>query len=233
MVAVWRVALLERSGCGADIMTLRFAKPAGYTFRAGQWLRLTLETPEGPQARTFSIAAAPGDDWLEMTTRASASAFKVALSELSPGDEVEIGPPGGRLSLPTASDPCFLAGGVGVTPVRSMLRHAVAEGGTFSDAVVFLGNRDASCEPYAEEFLAMRPSGVRTVRVLERPPEGWEGESGFISPATISKHVSGVESRTFVVAGPPKMVIAMQHVLDELEVPTSHRTVESFGRAEA
>ena len=73
----------------------------------------------------------------------------------------------------------FLVGGVGITPVRSMLRDACAAGRVFEDALLFYGNRDASCVPFEAEFAAMRPNGVRTVLCFELPPAGWTGESGI------------------------------------------------------
>ena len=65
-----------------DIVSVMLARPAGYGFSAGQWFRMSIETAEGDDVRTFSHAAAPADDWIEATTRLSGSAFKHALARL-------------------------------------------------------------------------------------------------------------------------------------------------------
>jgi len=215
--------------CG-EIATLTLARPDGFEFHSAQWLRLTLETSEGPVTKTFTIASAPADDWLEVTTRLSGSPFKTALARLTAGFEVEISGPGGRVSLPAhVREVVFLAGGVGITPVRSMLRDALNAGRTFSDALILYGNRDPSCVAYAEELAAMKPAGVRVVDVFEVAPEGWDGPRGFITAATVLQSVDPSGDRLFYVTGPPVMVGAMERVLDEVGVPVDRRVVESFG----
>lgn len=231
MTASFHVPIIAHERCGEDIITLRLKRPEEYEFRAGQWFRLVLQTPEGDEARTFSHASAPADPWLELTTRLSASAFKQTLAGLVLGDLVTVGPPGGRFSLPQDADALtFLVGGVGITPVRSMLRDAMQAGRTFADALVIFGNRDASCEPYVNEMLSMKSSGVRVVRVLERPGPDWRGESGLVNAELLGRHGALGGSRSFVVAGPPVMVEAMLGVLDEVGVERDSVRFESFGK---
>ena len=224
------VELLERHGCGADVATFRFSRPEELEFRAGQWLTLELVVDGGPIAETFTICSAPVDEYLEFTTRLSGSAYKNALSGLAPGDSAFVAGPGGRLSLPPGeSRLAFLVGGVGITPVRSMLRQACAKGARFDDAVVFFGNRDASCVPFADEFSAMAAHGVRTVVCIEHPSRDWGGESGFINAQIVRRHLPVDDGRPYFVTGPPPMVAAMEGVLDDLSVPGSLRIIERFG----
>lgn len=231
MAVPFRVAVISLKRCGADIVTLRLERPEDYTFKAGQWFRLTLQTSEGEQTRTFSHASAPADSWLELTTRLSASSFKQALAFLVPGNSVHVGAPGGRFSLPQDADSLtFLVGGVGITPVRSMLRDALQVGRTFSDALVVLGNRDVSCEPYVRELLSMKGAGVRVVRVLEHPDQDWPGERGLVNADLLRRHAALSGARSFVVAGPPVMVEAMLGVLEEVGIDRESVRFESFGR---
>jgi len=226
------VELLAKEPCGDDILISRFSRPEGYSFRAGQWFRLFLETAEGETGQTFSLCSTPADSVLEMTTRLSGSAFKNALAALEPGATVEVSGPGGRLAIPEAARTiAFLVGGVGITPVRSMLRDACQSGRVFEDAVLFYGNREEGCAPFAEEFSAMGDIGVRLVLCFERAGEGWQGERGFITAETVRRHVDPLDGRPFLVAGPPVMVEVMERVLDELGVGDSSRIVEHFGQA--
>jgi ferredoxin-NADP reductase len=224
------VEFLGKQMCGEDIVTCRIARPEGYSFAAGQWFRLTIPTAEGPEVHTFSHCSAPGDEVLEMTTRLSPSTYKVALAALEPGTAVRIAGPGGRLALPAdAPRVCFLIGGVGITPVRSILRDVQQTGRTFDDALLLFGNRDEECVPFAEEFEAMAAIGVRTVICFERATESWAGERGFIGAQTVRRHLDPDDGRPFMVAGPPVMVGAMERVMDELGIDAPRRLVERFG----
>lgn len=230
MSATYKVAVLDQTRCGADVVMMRLERPRDYAFAPGQWLRLTLETRDGEETKTFSNAAARGDDWLELATRLSGSAFKDALAALEPGDPVGLLGPGGRLSLPDAADRvAFLIGGVGVTPARGILRDAVQRGHVFADALVIYGNRDQTCVPYLEELRAMRSIGVRVVPVYERPDADWTGDRGFITAETVRRQLDTADGRPFFVSGPPVMVAAIKTVLDELGIAEDRRRIEWFG----
>lgn len=230
MPARHEAVLLGHVPCGADVITMRFSRPDGFDFAAGQWLILTLETAEGRQTKTFTICSAPSDDYLEITTRLSGSAFKKALAALGQGEHVVIQGPGGHLSIPANLERvCFLAGGVGITPVRSMLRDAAHNGRRFADALLVYGNRDAECVPFADEFALMASNGVRMSLCYEHPPEGWQGASGFISAELVRDLLTELDGVTFYVTGPPVMVSAMERVLDQLKVADEYRVIERFG----
>lgn len=227
----YEVRFIESEACAADVVSFRFTRPGSYTFVAGQWFRLSLDTAEGSQTKTFTHSSAPTDEYIELTTRLSGSAFKNALGALSAGDTVNIAGPGGHLTLPSGDRVAFLVGGTGITPVRSMLRDAATRGRVFDDALLLYGNRDSSCVPFASEFAAMADIGVRMVLCFERPDDGWEGERGFITADTVRRHLDLSDGRPFVVAGPPVMVAAMERVLDDLSIPDSRRLVERYGPA--
>jgi len=229
-VETFGAKVIQITRCGDAILTMQLERPDGYGFRSGQWFRLYLDTPQGEEVRTFSHASTGQDHWIELTTRLSSSGFKQALAITEVGRVLRVSGPGGRLALPSdAQKLAFLVGGVGITPVRSLLRDAQQAGRKFTEAVVLYGNRDASCEPYLDELLAMRDIGVEVVRVLEHPPQGWTGERGFITAQIVRGHVDAPDGRPFVVAGPPVMVETMALVLDEIGVDTSQRIVEAFG----
>jgi ferredoxin-NADP reductase len=219
---------LERA-C-ADVVVARVERPPGYEFRPGQWFRATIETDEGPQTRTFSHASAPGDEELEFATRLSPSAFKRALAQASPGDRVTVAGPGGRTFLPEGSrNVVFLTGGVGITPVRGIVRAAAREGDGYDDALIVYGNRDMTCAPYAEELASYRSSGVRLVSVFEDAPEGGDYELGRITAELLVRIGAQADGRPFFISGPPLMITAMAGVLDAFGVPEEDRVVEAFG----
>ncbi len=222
--------LLDARMCGTDVLIARFERPAGYSFQAGQWMRVTLATGEEEQTRTLSHANSPADDWLEIATRLSSSTFKQALVALQVGEIVQITGPGGRFALPPdVQRVAFLIGGVGVTPVRSMLRDAWQSGRTFEDAPVLYGNRSPDCAPYLDELNDMAAIGVRVIPVFEKAPADAAVETGFVTAELVHRYVTEADTCAFVVAGPPVMTEAMEAVLDRVGVPLENRFVERFG----
>jgi glycine betaine catabolism B len=225
----YRIAFRMKAAC-ERVTGFRFDKPAGYDFVAGQYFRLTLPTSEGEQTKSFSHASAPMDPFIEMATRMSGSPFKNALSELVRGDEVTIEGPYGRLVLPPdVTRACFLVGGVGVTPARSIIRDA-EQRRTGLRMRLFYGNHDQACIPYSGEFAEYERKDRRfkVVHVLEDPLPGWSGERGFITAELVRRYMDPLDGWHFFLSGPPLMVTAMRQVLEELGVTPERASIEDF-----
>jgi ferredoxin-NADP reductase len=222
------VTVLETIRC-EDTLTLRFERPDSWDFSPGQYFTLYLQTSDGREGKPFSLASSPLDSWIEMTTRLSSSAFKKALARLESGERVEVRGPAGRFGLAEgATRPVFLAGGVGITPVMSILRHA-RDTGRELDATLFYGNVAGTCIPYEDELAALGEY-VETIHVIEQASPDWPGRRGFIRAGIVAEHVPDLPECGYYVTGPPAMVGAMDSVLDELGIPPSQRHVEAFGR---
>lgn len=225
-----RVELLGSDTCGGDLITLRFSKPDGFAYRAGQWVSLSIETPQGEEHRTLSLASAPDDPYLEVLTRLSASAFKVTLGQMRVGDTADITGPGGRLAVPEgARAVVFLAGGTGISPIRGILRDRGSRGEAFDDAMLVYGNRTPECAPFLAELQQLQRIGLHVVPVYEQAPSDWEGERGFITADLLRRIGAAGDDRVYITAGPPAMVAAISGILDELGVPDEARVVERFG----
>lgn len=230
MAQGYDVTYEDRAWCGEDIATFRFTRPEGYNFSAGQWLTLSLDTVDGRQTETFSHCSAPSDPYLELATRRSPSAFKGALFSLEPGQHVHLGGPGGRMHLqPGVDRVAFLIGGVGITPIRCILRDTKQRRRRFADALLLFGNRDEACVPFGEELGEMSGIGLRLVLAYEHPSPTWQGERGFITAEMVRRHVDPEDGRPFMITGPPPMVAAMEKVLDDLGIPGERRIIERFG----
>lgn len=211
-----------------DVLSVRLERPSGYSFAAGQYLMLTLQTRKGAETKPFSHSSATSDPYLEVTTRLSGSSFKAAIAALEIGDRVVIAGPAGRLALPEEAERvAFLVGGVGITPVISMLRSQPA--GRAAGQVLFYGNREPACIPFVDEIAACEREGLTVVHVLESAGDDWDGERGFITPELVRRHLDPVEDWLFIVAGPPVMVTAMEATLAALDVPASRARIERFG----
>jgi len=124
------VKLKDRFSVAEGTLALQFEKPANFIFRSGQSIDLTLRNPSETDAegnvRTFSIASSPEEDLLMVATRMRDSTFKRELAKMPLDTEIIITVASGGLVLHnnSARTAIFLAGGIGVTPIRSILVHA-------------------------------------------------------------------------------------------------------------
>lgn len=230
--AKFTTTFLEKVPMSGDLASFRFAKPEGFEYIAGQWFVLSIPSPSGTLAKPFTYSSSPTEPFLMMTTRLSGSDYKNALDALQPGAEVGMEGPGGRFTLDPARDRvAFLAGGVGVTPIRSMLRFlADSPGAARPQLVAFYGNLDEAHIPFAEEFVEFEQKlGLRTVHVLMQPSEAWTGHKGFITADVLKAELDDPGAWTFYTSGPPPMIEAMKKVLDTCDVPAGNQIFEYFG----
>ena len=172
--------------------------------------------------RHISVVTAPEDRGvLGFATRIRDSAFKQTLVELSEGAEVDVEQPKGDFRLPeeTPKPLVFVAGGIGITVFRSMLRHFAASG--FPTQVTLMySNRDQESTAFLDELRELDESHpeLRLVVTMTQD-DGWEGESRRIDSEFFADHLDGdLNGYTFLVAGPPDMVEGVQKVLDEAGV---------------
>lgn len=227
--------LLEKIPRSSDTSSYRFSRPPEYSFQAGQWYTVTISSPSGPLDHHFSHADSPNESFVELTTRLTGSDFKNTLDALPLGAEVEIeGPYGHFLFGYQTPKIAFLTGGIGVTPVRSMLRYLADTGGTGrtegQELVVFYGSMTEDGIVYKEEFDEFERvvAGLRVVHVITKPTESWKGYGGFITADVIRAELADPGAWTYYIVGPPPMITAMDKVMGQLEIPKAHMVIESF-----
>lgn len=228
-------ALLEKIRRSSDTTSYRFSRPASYAFEAGQYYTLTIPSPDGPLMHAFSHADSPTEEFTELTTRLTGSAFKNALDALPLGAQVDFYGPLGRFVFRSeAPRIAFLTGGIGITPIRSMLRYLSDTAGAGrvdeQELVLFYGCMTEDGVIYGDELdeLVRKVPGLRMVLVITNPTESWQGYRGFITADVVRAELPEPSEWTCYVVGPPPMIGAMQRVLGELGVPESQWVVESF-----
>ncbi len=205
-------------------------------FRPGQYFFVTLLDPayqdeKGPR-RHISVVTSPSERGvLGLATRLRDSAFKRSLQELELGAEVEVEPPKGKFALPedTSRPYVFVAGGIGITVFRSMLRHIEEESLPYRVTLVY-SNRNRAEAAFLDELerLAERLPGFRLVLTMTQDP-GWEGESRRIDARFFRDHLGdALNESTYLVAGPPGMVAAMQQALAAAGVADENVIAERY-----
>ncbi len=229
---------IEKIEVAEGTSAFRFEKPEGFTFKAGQTLDWTLVNPKQSDAegnsRTFSIASSPEEDYLMFATRMRPTAFKQSLRELKPGDIIEAEGPFGSFTLhnDSAKPAVFLAGGIGITPFRSMIKDAQARK-LDHKLYLFFSNHRPEDSPFLKELLALETEFpnfklIPTMTDMSRSQESWQGETGYISKEMIGKYLPEMNNAIYYLAGPPTMVGSLNEMLNKAEVDTDNIKFEEF-----
>ena len=219
-------------------MAFHFAKPEGFQFKPGQSIDLTLINPAETDAegniRSFSIANAPEDADLMIATRMRDTAFKRVLRAAPLDLEVSMEGPMGSLTLHNnqAKPAVFLAGGIGITPFSSIVRHA-ASAKLRHQLYLFYSNRRPEDAPFMNilnELTGTNPNFhfIPTMTEMERSAAKWSGETGSISKEMLLRHLPALAGPIYYVAGPPAMVTVMRKMLVAAGVDEDDIRTEEF-----
>jgi ferredoxin-NADP reductase len=231
--------LIDRFGVAEGTMAFAFERPAGFAFTAGQFVTITLPNPlytdEKGNRRIFSIASAPQEDGrLVVATRMTGSAFKRTLAEVALGAEVTLFGPGGSFTLgPDSSTPvAFIAGGIGITPFRSMILDAVSRN-LLQPITLVYSNRNpegaafhAELAHIAETYSSL--TYVPTMTQAETSKQLWDGERRLVSAEFLRDHIGDMAAPTFYLVGPPGMVTAVTKTVLEAGADPAHVRAEEF-----
>ena len=238
MVTDQSVQLKSRYEIAAGTMAFHFEKPEGFQFRAGQSIDLTLidapETDAKGNGRAFSLASSPYEEDLMIATRMRDTAFKRVLKAAPLGTKLKMVGPFGSLTVPKnpSRSVVMLAGGIGITPFRSIILQASRE--LLSQPLfLFYSNRRPVDGPFLTELADLEKinpqySFIGTVTDFE--DRTWQGERGYLTKEMLAKYIHDLTTPVYYIAGPEMMVAAMQKMLNEAGVnPERIRTEEFVG----
>ena len=235
----YQMTLVDRQRIARDTMSFWFdTDERDYYFRAGQhadfaFLHPSLEG-ESDNSRTFSLANSPHDTGLVMIAmRMRETVFKTALKSATFGTRFKVSRPRGSFTLhqDSARPAVFLAGGIGITPVRSILDWAT-QGRLAHKLYLFYSNREADDAAFLEELQALAVRNpcftlIPTVTGLKNPD--WPYEKGHINREMLSRCLAGLSRPVFYIAGPSGMVTAMSGLLHSSGVSGDDMRTEEFG----
>ena len=195
-----------------------------FTFEAGQYLHYTLPHPDPDDrgvSRYFTIASAPAERFVLLTTRFSTpgSSFKQALGRLEEGAVVEAAGPSGEFVYSDPERPAvFIAGGVGITPFRSILVDLASRSST-SDITLLYANSTPDI-PFHQLFddLATQLPSLKVAYTVSQPGPDWRGSVGRIDERFIRAYAPLAREPLFYVAGPEAMVQSTTETLRAIGV---------------
>ena len=235
---VFEAALLERELVADRTMSLRWQKPSNWTYRAGQFIDITLHEPPETDAegdtRGFSISSAPCEDVIQITTRLRDTAFKRSLQRLPLGTTMKLEGPFGDFQLHHAQRPAvLLAGGIGITPFRSILVEAIRCGSLAYPVALFHANHRPQDAAFIREMQALAALDdklrfVPTMTALTADDAGWSGERGRIDGPMLRRHIGDFAEPIYYIAGPAGMVQGLRAMLQALEVDDDDIRTEEF-----
>jgi ferredoxin-NADP reductase len=227
--------LLQKIKRTVDSTSFRFSRPPGYRFEPGQSYSITIPSPDGPLEHRFSHADSPTEAFTELTTRLTGSPFKDALDSLPIGGAAEFrGPAGHFLFRYDEPRVAFLTGGIGITPVRSMLRYLVDTGGAGrvagQELVLLYGCMTEGGILYRQELdeFSRALPGLRVLYVITEPRQDWTGRRGFITAQVLQDELGDPSRWAYYIVGPPPMIAALDKIAAQLGIPEAQIVRENF-----
>jgi predicted ferric reductase len=205
---------------------------AGIEFESGQFVWLTLRhSPFSMKEHPFSISSSPTlRDRLEFTIKELGD-FTRTIGDVEPGETAYVDGPYGAFSVERHDAPgyAFIAGGIGIAPIASMLR-ALADRGDSRPLILFSAHSSWERATLRESVEELRGRlDLQIVHVLEEPHEGWEGETGYVNADMLDRRLPAERSQwEYFICGPVPMIDAVEKALHELGIPMSKYHTELF-----
>ncbi len=229
-----RVKFIENIKRTASVESFRFIPQENILFEAGQFLQLIFDEANLANKdlnKYLSFSSAPGKGYIEVTKRLSESNFSQRLRELKPGDEVLIKAPlGSRVFKEEYKKIAFLIGGIGITPVISIIEYIAAQK-IATDTVLIYSNRTEEDVAFKKELDSWQV-GNKNIKIFytvsDSPPRDNRYIRGRIDKELLSVRLPDIKERIIFIFGPPKMVEAMQALCLELSCSKENIKTESF-----
>jgi ferredoxin-NADP reductase len=227
------ITLTRRETVARGTESFHFSKPSGFAYKAGQTIDLAIDIDGKEEKHTFSLITAPHEEDIAIATRMRDSDFKRALGKLPVGAALAIEGPFGSFALhnDVKRPAVLIAGGIGITPFLSMLRHQ-AQSRPERTLTLLYSNRlpeDAAFLAELQSFEKALPA-FRLIATMTKADatSSWTGPKGHIDAARLRAVASKSASAIYYVAGPPAMVAALRTLLGEVGVDDDDVRSEDF-----
>ena len=231
----WRVVRVDPESDGTSTLVIEPVGHDGVRFDPGQfgWIAVG-RSPFSITQHPFSFSCAadtPPGGPVTMTIRAAGD-FTRTVPDVTPGTRVYLDGPHGVFSMDRRQAPgyVFIAGGVGVTPLYSMVL-TMREREDVRPVTFFYASATWDDLVFREELAELSETmpNLRVVYVLGQPPEGWTGESGRITSEVLRRHLPAQYRRyEYLICGSSAMMDAMEKALTAVGVPFRQVSTERF-----
>lgn len=221
------LSLKGKRKIGQDLYEFDFIPRGKFKFLAGQYMEWTLKnksTDERGNRRYFTIASAPSEEVLSLAIKVAhpSSSFKQQLMDLKEGDKISASQLSGDFVLPkNQRQPLvFIAGGIGITPFRSMIKHLVNLQEKRDIKLFYICSQKEEFA-YQELFKQAESIGLQTIYVLSKKaqiPDNWTGEIGYLDERMLRKYLEPAANYQFYLSGPNLMVESYVKLLQKMNI---------------
>lgn len=205
---------------------------------AGQYMEWTFphqKVDSRGNRRFFTVSSSPTEENVRIGIKfyPNGSSFKRNLVNMEPGGKIVASQLSGEFTLPDdeAKKLIFIAGGIGITPFRSIIKYLL-DTNQKRDAVLFYSNNMASDIVYKEIFdEAWQKLGIKTVYTLtdtKNIPKDWRGKAGYVDENMIREEVTDYKERIIYISGPHSMIEAFKKTLKDMGIPSNHIKIDFF-----
>ncbi|MCM8814711.1 MAG: FAD-dependent oxidoreductase [Candidatus Omnitrophica bacterium] len=196
-----------------SVKSVRTVKPQNFYFKPGQFFKVF----SGEKFRYLSASCSPAQKYLEFTKRLTQSDFSIWFNKLKAGDDIAIEGPYGRFTLENDEQKiAFIAGGIGITPIFSMLEDACINRNK-RDYILFYGNRRSDDIPFYSELCNFSSSiNLKIFFFVEEDGEEIKNlyHCGRLNFEKIKAALPDINERAILLCGPEKMV---EMILQEIK----------------
>lgn len=213
-----------------DAKSIRFRKPEGFDYLPGQWVFVTLGRKDKQKTNPLSLSSSPTEDFLEVTKRLTGQEFSNALANLRIGDKALIKGPYGNFTFQGEYDKvCMLSGGIGITPLRSMIRYST-DMEVKTSIILLYSNRYENNIPFKNDFeeMQIQNPNLKVIITMTKPGPSWKGLTGRLNREMIERQVPDYAERVFYTSGPRPMVDAMRTILGGMGLQAAQIKQEYF-----
>ena len=221
----WRVAATQPERGDSTTLSLEPVGHEGLQFAPGQFIWVTLgETPFSLQQHPFSLSSSATEPRAIAFTAKRLGDFTATLPGVEPGTRAWIEGPYGAFipNADRAGKIVLIAGGIGITPVMSMLR-TFAERLVHTPVWLIYANEDWEDVTFREELDALAETlPLQLIHVLANPPPQWNGETGFVDGELLERHLpeDSKEVEYFICGPAPLMDVAEKALIRRGASPT-------------
>ncbi|NMM85623.1 hypothetical protein B2J88_14795 [Rhodococcus sp. SRB_17] len=228
----WKIESVVHERGDAVTLTMVPIGHQGFRFEPGQFGWLTVDrSPFSVTAHPFSFSSSSENGTAISMTIKSLGDFTSTVGTISPGTPAYLDGPHGVFTPDRNDGPGFvlIAGGVGITPMMSILR-TMADRRDNRPYLLFYASNSLDDITFDEELIELKLRlNLTIVHILRTPPAEWTGEQGFLDRDMIARHLPDHHERLqYLVCGPGPMLDAIEDALTALGVPAPHLHTERF-----
>ena len=215
-----------------DVTSFRFPRPAELEYKPGQFFYIAIKQDDRELSKHFSFSSSPTEkDHIEFTKKFTDHEYSLALKAAKVGDWARIDAPYGKFTFEGEYPKiALLGGGIGITPFMSYCKNATDKG-LSSKITLFYGCRTPGDIAFRKEFedMAKGNPNLRLVFTVSQPaPPDWTGAIGTINVDMVKQHLPDYKENVFYTCGPPRMIDAMEKLVESLGLPKEKLKRELF-----